>query len=153
MGTFTPRFYIVLQPNGPASNPFLKVPTGNVITSNSFLSATAGKFNVINNTEKNTYRCENIVTSNVSLAAAAGPGSTQGMVSGAMHFSNEGCRRVGYGSVAPLAGTWDVGDVVVNTAPVAGGQCAWVCVAAGSPGTWNRFATIVRANDGDGALR
>jgi hypothetical protein len=28
LGTSTPRFYIVLQPNGPASNPFLKVPTG-----------------------------------------------------------------------------------------------------------------------------
>ena len=74
MGTSTPRFYIVLQPNGPASNPFLKVPTGNVITNNTFLSATAGKFNVINNTEKNTYRCENVITSNVSLAAGAGAG-------------------------------------------------------------------------------
>ena len=34
-----PRFYIVLQPAG---TPFLKIPTGNCITNNSFLRATAG---------------------------------------------------------------------------------------------------------------
>jgi hypothetical protein len=51
------------------------------------------------------------------------------MVSGAMHFSNEGCRRVGYGSVAPLAGKWDVGDVVVDTVSPSVALCSEVTLS------------------------
>lgn len=47
-----------------------------------------------------------------------------------------------YGSAIPTLGTWQVGDKVYNTSPVAGGSIGWVCTVAGSPGTWKSFGTI-----------
>ena len=46
------------------------------------------------------------------------------------------------GSAAPVAGTYKVGDIVYNTAPSAGGYIGWVCVTAGTPGTWKTFGAI-----------
>jgi hypothetical protein len=43
---------------------------------------------------------------------------------------------------APTTGTWKAGDVVLNQAPVAGGKVGWVCVSAGTPGTWRAFGQI-----------
>jgi hypothetical protein len=45
-------------------------------------------------------------------------------------------------TAAPTAGTWAVGQIVFNSAPTAGGNIGWVCVTAGSPGTWKAFGTI-----------
>lgn len=45
-------------------------------------------------------------------------------------------------SAAPTAGTWARGDWVKNSAPSAGGTFGWVCVTAGTPGTWKAFGTI-----------
>lgn len=47
-----------------------------------------------------------------------------------------GARVVGYGSAAPVSGRHQVGDRVVNTAPVAGAPEGWACTVAGTPGTW-----------------
>ena len=41
-----------------------------------------------------------------------------------------------WGSNPPASGTWSVGDVIRNTKPTANGVFAWVCIAAGAPGTW-----------------
>lgn len=46
------------------------------------------------------------------------------------------------GNSAPASGTWAVGDKVWNTIPVASGYIGWVCVTAGTPGTWKEFGTI-----------
>jgi len=46
------------------------------------------------------------------------------------------------GAAAPASGTYRQGDVIWNTAPSAGGNMGWVCVAAGSPGTWKSFGAI-----------
>jgi hypothetical protein len=46
------------------------------------------------------------------------------------------------GTVAPTTGTWKKGDVVWNTSPAAAGFIGWVCVTAGTPGTWKGFGTI-----------
>ena len=43
---------------------------------------------------------------------------------------------------APTSGTWKRGDLVLNQAPLAGGKVGWVCVAAGTPGTWHAFGQI-----------
>jgi hypothetical protein len=41
------------------------------------------------------------------------------------------------------AGTiWEVGDVCWNTTPTAGGTPGWICVTAGSPGTWKAMASL-----------
>lgn len=37
---------------------------------------------------------------------------------------------------APVAGTWSVGDEIINQTPTSGGAYKWVCTAAGTPGTW-----------------
>lgn len=50
--------------------------------------------------------------------------------------------RIAYYSQAPTSGNWNPGDIVYNTAPTAGGNVGWVCISAGSPGTWKTFGTI-----------
>ena len=50
-----------------------------------------------------------------------------------------------FGTAAPSVstdGTFQRGDVVVNTAPSAGGAPGWVCVSGGSPGTWKAMANL-----------
>lgn len=47
-----------------------------------------------------------------------------------------------YDSAAPTSGRWAVGEKVYNSVPTAGGNIGWVCVTAGSPGTWKTFGTI-----------
>lgn len=47
-----------------------------------------------------------------------------------------------YDSAAPTTGTWSINQIVYNTAPVSGGYIGWVCVTAGTPGTWKTFGLI-----------
>jgi hypothetical protein len=44
-------------------------------------------------------------------------------------------------TVAPTTQTWRRGDVVFNSAAAAGLNAGWVCVAAGTPGTWAPFGS------------
>jgi hypothetical protein len=46
-------------------------------------------------------------------------------------------------SAIPVAAQYYQGDRIINTAPAAGGTIGWVCTAAGTPGTWETFGTIV----------
>lgn len=52
------------------------------------------------------------------------------------------CRAETFGTAAPGAGTWFVGDIVWNSAPAAAGTMGWVCTTAGTPGTWKTFGAI-----------
>lgn len=36
----------------------------------------------------------------------------------------------------PTLGTFNLGDIVLEASPVAGGAWAYLCVAAGTPGQW-----------------
>lgn len=47
-----------------------------------------------------------------------------------------------YGTAAPTSGTWKVGDRVWNILPETGGNMGWVCVTAGTSGTWKPFGII-----------
>lgn len=49
---------------------------------------------------------------------------------------------VQYRSASPTSGTWRVGDIVYNTSPAASGVIGWVCVTAGTPGSWKSFGNI-----------
>ncbi|NYE07277.1 hypothetical protein F4694_004062 [Bacillus niacini] len=53
-----------------------------------------------------------------------------------------GGKRHHFGTAAPTTGTWAVGDIYYNTAPVAGGKVGWICTTAGTPGTWKSFGAI-----------
>lgn len=46
------------------------------------------------------------------------------------------------GEAPPSSGKHERGDKVWNTAPSAGGVIGWVCVTAGTPGTWKAFGAI-----------
>lgn len=45
-------------------------------------------------------------------------------------------------SAIPTTGTWKRGDIVWNTTPSAGGAPGWMCVTAGTPGTWKAMANL-----------
>lgn len=45
-------------------------------------------------------------------------------------------------SSAPSTGTYEEGDIVYNSSPTAGGYLGWICVSAGTPGTWKGFGAI-----------
>lgn len=45
-------------------------------------------------------------------------------------------------AAAPVAGTWLVGQRVYVPTPAAGGVLGYVCVTAGTPGTWKSFGAI-----------
>jgi len=47
-----------------------------------------------------------------------------------------------FGTVAPTTGTWALGFIRWNTSPVSGENIGWVCVSAGTPGTWMAFGQI-----------
>ena len=51
-----------------------------------------------------------------------------------------------YGSAVPsppnVNGAYGVGDIIWNTSPVASGNIGWVCITAGSPGTWKTFGAV-----------
>lgn len=44
------------------------------------------------------------------------------------------------GTAPPVSGTFAVGDIVWNSAQSYGAALGWVCIVAGTPGTWGAFA-------------
>jgi hypothetical protein len=53
-----------------------------------------------------------------------------------------GGRKISFGSAAPTSGWWNRGDVRFNSEAAAGGTMGWMCVTAGSPGTWKAMANL-----------
>ena len=51
-------------------------------------------------------------------------------------------KRITSGSAAPASGTWAIGDICYHVNPTAGGFIGWVCVAAGAPGSWQKFGFV-----------
>lgn len=45
-------------------------------------------------------------------------------------------------SAAPTVGTWARGDICFNNNATAGGPAGWICVTAGTPGTWKAMANL-----------
>lgn len=53
------------------------------------------------------------------------------------YFRGHGAR-----AAAPASGAHIAGEIVFNADPVASGKIGWVCVTAGTPGTWKAFGAI-----------
>lgn len=51
-------------------------------------------------------------------------------------------RKIGISGSIPIYSIWNVGDIVYNSNPTAGSYVGWVCVTAGTPGTWKGFGLI-----------
>lgn len=54
----------------------------------------------------------------------------------------EGSQKVTEGTAAPSSGSWSRGDRCWNTTPSAAGAPGWICVTAGTPGTWKPMADL-----------
>lgn len=61
-----------------------------------------------------------------------------------VNLLSEGRLSARYASASsiPTTGTNARGDIVWNSAPSAGGTIGWVCVTAGTPGTWKTWGAI-----------
>lgn len=51
-------------------------------------------------------------------------------------------RKISVSGSIPIYSKWSVGDIVYNSNPTAGSYVGWICVTAGSPGTWKGFGLI-----------
>lgn len=51
-------------------------------------------------------------------------------------------KNIYYFSAVPTVGTFNIGDMIYNSTPTAGGYLGWVCTVAGTPGTWKGFGLI-----------
>jgi hypothetical protein len=51
-------------------------------------------------------------------------------------------RRYYENTTAPISEAWALGDIVWNSDPAATEYIGWVCVSAGTPGTWKGFGQI-----------
>lgn len=53
-----------------------------------------------------------------------------------------------YAAAAPTSGAWAVGDEVFNNVPAIGAVKGWICITAGSPGTWLAYGKLgsIRGN-------
>jgi len=60
-------------------------------------------------------------------------------VAGPVRFQD---KKFEVGSEVPEDGTYKVGDVIWNSKPKSGGHVGWICVRAGTPGTWKTFGPI-----------
>lgn len=50
--------------------------------------------------------------------------------------------QISTGTAAPTTGYWNLGDIVFNSNPTSGGYVGFVCITAGTPGTWKTFGAI-----------
>jgi len=62
-------------------------------------------------------------------------------VSGNISFAD---KKFIVGPEAPVAGTFNTGDICWNTMPTADGYVGWICTVGGTPGEWLPFGAISR---------
>jgi hypothetical protein len=75
----------------------------------------------------------------VTYGGISGGNSFTSCTGGTGNLSAGGMASAG----APTAGSWYVGDKVLNPQPAAGGCEGWICVASGTPGTWKAYGQIL----------
>ena len=125
---------------------------GSIIFSNNQITnltdATYAVF-VNGTTSETAHVCYNIALANtanvmrlfdISGKAIGNTGSVIDSANIRVEIANQ--RALLYGSAAPSTGSWLASDIVFHTAPATGGFIGWVCVTAGTPGTWRTFGTI-----------
>lgn len=76
------------------------------------------------------------------IPAFANTGKVLGGPGGYVKNNGTLTRREFQGTAIPTTGTWAVGDIVWNSAPSAGAYEKWICVSAGTPGTWKGASLI-----------
>jgi hypothetical protein len=61
-------------------------------------------------------------------------------------FFNSNANSIQWTSASPTTSANQVGDIAINTAPGAGKPAGWICITAGSPGTWRTFGVTAGAD-------
>ena len=51
-------------------------------------------------------------------------------------------KKIQVGTAIPDTGNYNIGDIIYNSAPTAGGWVGWICIASGMPGDWKAFGAI-----------
>ena len=96
------------------------------------------------NWANSSFQLLNIYNEQATIANGYARNSTNGKI-GLVDFYHGDYTQMKYrgvGSAAPTTGTWLQGDIVFDTAPVAGGTIGFVCTTAGTPGTWKTWGAI-----------
>lgn len=88
----------------------------------------------------------NILASDCNIEMYPGTGSMlqviNNMTPRVVNPAGAFARIVGNGAAPPVSGAFWVGDILLSSAPAAGGNIGWVCTTAGTPGTWKTFGAI-----------
>jgi hypothetical protein len=53
-----------------------------------------------------------------------------------------GGKKFTTGGLAPIQGTWQIGDICWNKNPTPSGYVGWVCIVSGNPGQWAPFGQV-----------
>ena len=56
------------------------------------------------------------------------------------YFANN---QIDIADTIPTTGTYKVGDIIIKSTQVAGEAIGWICVKAGTPGTWHEFGGML----------
>ena len=92
-----------------------------------------------------------IITSNQALDNISAAIQSGGLIANnignvyyqrAVNYATVGPIHITYDENVPTAGTWSRGDICYNINASAGGTPGWVCVTAGTPGTWKAMAAL-----------
>ena len=111
---------------------------GDILENNICLGATNVAFSLANGT---SYGTVSSFLNNVGPSGATGTGGLL-QIPFAQMGAGSTAKKLLSGAAIPAAGTWAVGDIILNTAPAASGFIGWVCTTAGTPGTWKTFGAI-----------
>ena len=115
----------------------------NAITGNSLKNFSTNDIRL--NAEGNT------VTGNTCLSAVTPNIQGYGLIANntgtvyyqrAINYATVGKIKITYDEAVPTVGTWNQGDICYKENPSAGGVPGWVCVSAGTPGTWKAMAAL-----------
>lgn len=118
-------------------------PKGNIVFKGNTVKGNLTK------TGENTFFCTNNIFTGDTTISNGGGYYRNNRVSGTekcsfyydqtLYLPN---KKEGLDTKPPGYGAWNVGDIVYNSNPTAGSYVGWVCVTAGSPGTWKGFGLI-----------
>lgn len=86
--------------------------------------------------------CENTPADKIVSTPRAGVVTISNYNSSGKMIDYDGTVSLDRATAPPVSGTYSVGSIVWNSAPSAGGTPGWVCVTAGTPGTWKAMANL-----------
>ncbi|MCO0597361.1 right-handed parallel beta-helix repeat-containing protein [Peribacillus butanolivorans] len=125
----------VLKGNGGSAGLLVNQSTTNCTVSNNQIEGTNTYAILVNDA---TVAGVNITDNDLSLFT----GTTKILNNGINCLVSDSKTKGGLVTAIPTTGTWEKGQILYNSAPTAGGKLGWVCITAGSPGTWKGFGAI-----------